>query len=109
VTANVKHYKFQALIRLYPDGDEGSCARLEPAPRRMVLRGLNAETHRSQVFSALVSCDDGGPFRPGSDRVLATLRLVGDDVPDYVGIGGHFDLLLGRKIGEGVITRRLFT
>jgi len=105
----VKRYKFQALVRLYPDSGEVPCARLESAPRRIVLRGLNTETHHSQVFSALVSCDDEGQFRPGSDRVLATLRLVGDDVPDYVSIGGHFDLWLGRKIGEGVITRRLFT
>ena len=105
----MKNYKFQALVRLYPDRGEGPCARLEPSPHRMVLRGQNAETHRSQVFSALVSCDDEGPFRPGGDRVLATLRLAGDDVPDYLSIGGHFDLLLGRKIGEGIITRRLFT
>ena len=48
------------------------------------------------------------PFRPGSRRLLATLRLADDEVSEYLGIGGHFDLWLGNTIGDGVITRRLF-
>lgn len=102
----VKSYKFQALVTMYADGDP--CAQLGPAPRRMVLRGRNSESGRCQVFNALVSCDDERPFRPGSPRVLAIVRLAGDDVADYLAIGGHFDLLLGGKVGDGVITRRLF-
>jgi hypothetical protein len=108
VQASVKRYKFQALITLYTGSDGSPLARLGPAPQRMVLRGQAAVSGRSQVFNALVSCDDLGPFRPGSHRILATLRLAGDDVADYLGIGGHFGLWLGRDVGEGVITRRLF-
>ncbi len=44
--------------------------------------------------------DDDGPFRAGSPSVLATLRLAGDDVADYLGIGSHFDLWLGSDVGR---------
>ena len=108
VMSIVKRYKFQALVTLYAAADGGPGAELGPAPRRMVLRGRNGESRRSQVFTALVSCEDGGPFRKGSPQVLVTLRLAGDDVPDYLQIGGHFDLWLGGDVGEGVVTRRLF-
>jgi hypothetical protein len=106
VTATTKQYKFQALVTLYSDGgpDHG----LGPSPRRLVLRGRNTESGRSRMFTALVSSDDERPFRPGSPRVLATLRLAGDDVADYLSIGGHFDLWLGKPVGDGIITRRLF-
>ena len=106
MVARVKRYKFQALVRL--DGKTAPGGRLGPAPRRMVLRGRNDETRRSQFFSALISCDDDGPFLPGGRQQLVTLRLAGDDVADYFGIGDHFDLWLGDDIGQGVVTRRLF-
>jgi hypothetical protein len=72
----------------------------------MVLRAENSETHRSQVFSALVDGEDG-PFRAGSPQIVVTLRVVGDDVADYLGIGSQFKLWLGRDVGRGVVTRRL--
>jgi hypothetical protein len=37
-----------------------------------------------------------------------TLRLSGDEVGDYLGVGEHFCLWLGDDVAEGVITRRLF-
>jgi hypothetical protein len=104
----MKQYKFQALVTLYDwsDGDPG--ATLGSAPRRMVLRGRDEESGRSQIYTALVSCDDERPFQPGRPRFLATLRLAGDDVTDYLSIGGHFDLWLGSTVGDGIVTRRLF-
>ena len=104
----MKRYKYQALVTLYPDSDAAQHGTLDSAPHRMVLRGRNTESGRSQVFSALISCDDPKPFRPGSPRVLATVWLSGDDVADYLAVGEHFDLWLGNTIGDGVITRRLF-
>ena len=104
----MKQYKYQALVTLDARNDGGTDTTLGPAPRRMVVRGRNEETHRSRFFTALVSCDDGGPFRPGHPQLLVTLRLAGDDVADYFGIGVHFDLWQGRAIGQGVVTRRLF-
>lgn len=103
----MRQYKFQALVRLY-DGNEGPCGKLGRAPRRIVLRGRNEETRHSQMFSALVSCDDEGPFRPDSRRMVVTLRLAGDNVTDYLAPGSHFGLWLGDDVGDGVITRRLF-
>jgi hypothetical protein len=108
VVASVKHYKYQALVTLYAGGDRGPDTTLGSAPRRMVLRGRNEETRRKQFFTALVSCDDDGPFRPGGRQLLVTLRVAGDDVANFFDIGGRFDLWLGHDIGQGVVTRRLF-
>jgi hypothetical protein len=105
---DVKRYKFQALVTFYPESAAAPGGNPGSSPRRMVLRGRNEQSHHSQVFTALVSCDDNEPFRPGSPRVLATLRLAGDDVADYLDVGSHFNLWLGEDVGEGVITRRLF-
>jgi len=104
----VKRYKFQALVTLRGDGDGDPRARLGVEPRRMVLRGRNEEAGHSQLFSTLVSCEDGATFRSGTRRLLVTLRLAGDDVADYLETGGHFDLWLGGVVGHGVVTRRLF-
>lgn len=104
----VKSYKYQALVTLYPGGEGAQDSKLSSSPRRMVLRCRNEESRHSQVYTALVSCDDNVPFRPGSPRVLVTVRLAGDDVTDYLGIGSHFSLWLGGDVGDGVITRRLF-
>ena len=106
---DVKRYKFQALVTLDGKKDPELAARLSPSPHRMVVRGRDEETHRSQFFAALVSCDDDGPFRPGGQQRLVTMRFTGDDdAAGYFGIGEHFDLWLGDDIGRGVVTRRLF-
>lgn len=104
VTANMK---FQALLTLYPAHGDDPVRELGPAPRRMVLRASNDETHQTQVFCALVNSDDG-PLRPGGSDIVAIVRVNGDDVGDYLDVGGHFDLWLGDNVGQGVITRRLF-
>ena len=104
----MKQYKFQALVTLYDGSDGDPGATLSSAPRRMVLRGRDEESGRSQIYTALVSCDDERPFQPGCPRFLATLRLAGDDVTDFLSIGGHFDLWLGSTVGDGIVTRRLF-
>jgi hypothetical protein len=70
----------------------------------MLPRGLlDAGAHHD-----LARPEDGAPFRPDSRQLLVTLRLAGDDVADYLEIGGHFDLWLGAVVGHGVVTRRLF-
>lgn len=105
----MKRYKFQALVTMGEDGDGGPHVALGSAPHRIVLRGRNDETGHSQIFGALVSCEDEAPFRPPGHQVLVTLRLAGDDVTDYLHSGGQVDLWLGGDVGHGVITRRLFT
>jgi hypothetical protein len=106
--AVVKRYKFQAVVSLHAAGDGQPCPELGPAPHRMVLLGRSDETGRSQLFTVLISCEDDGPLRPGSPLAEVTLRVAGDDVPDYLGIGRQFGLWLGGEVGEGVVTRRLF-
>ena len=101
----MKRYKFQALVTPYPTED--ARAKLATGSHRLVLRAESSETHRTQVFSALVDGDDGGPFRPGKPHLVVTLRVIGDDVSDYLDIGSHFSLWSGVDVGQGVVTRRL--
>jgi hypothetical protein len=102
----MKQYKFQALVTPYRDEDGDSRDRLSSGSHRMVLRAKNSETHRSQVFSALVDGEDEA-FGSRKPQIMVTLRVVGDDVTDYLDVGSHFSLWLGADIGEGVVTRRL--
>ena len=101
----MKRYKFQALVKPLRDGAGG--AALSSGSHRMVLRAENAETHRTQVFSALVDADDSDSYQSGKPEIVDTLRVIGDDVTDYLNIGSHFSLWQGNDIGEGVVTRRL--
>jgi hypothetical protein len=107
VVADMKRYKFQALVTPATDDDGEARAKLSSGSHRMVLRAENSETGRTQVFSALVDGEDYGPFRPGKPQVMVTLRVIGDDVSDYLEIGSHFSLWLGSDVGQGVVTRRL--
>jgi hypothetical protein len=106
--AGMKRYKFQALVTPSAREDDAAVQTLSSGSHRMVLRAENIETKRSQVFAALVDADEEGPFRPGKPEVLVTLRVIGDDVADYLDIGSHFSLWLGSDVGRGVVTRRLF-
>jgi hypothetical protein len=103
----MKRYKFQALVTPAAD-DAEAIGRLSSGSHRVVLRAENTQTRRSQVFSALVDGDGEGPFRPGKPGFVVTLRVLGDDVADYLEIGSHFSLWLGSDVGQGVVTRRLF-
>ncbi len=103
----MQRYKFQALVTPYADAEGNARAKLGSGSHRMVLRAENSETHRSQIFSALVDGEDDGPFRSGSPQIMVTLRVVGDDIADYLAIGSHFSLWSGGDVGRGVITRRL--
>jgi hypothetical protein len=103
----MQRYKYQALVTPYADADGDARAKLGSGSHRMVLRAENSETHRSQIFSALVDGEDDGPFRAGSPQIMVTLRVIGDDISDYLEIGSHFSLWSGVDIGRGVVTRRL--
>jgi hypothetical protein len=104
----MKQYKFQALVTLYVADGRPPCPKLDAAPRRMVLRGRSDESGRSQFFSVLVSRDGDMPFLSGNPRLEVILRVAGDDVAEYLGVGRQFNLWLGEDIGEGIVTRRLF-
>jgi hypothetical protein len=102
----MKRYKFQALVTAVPAGADGTAA-LSSGSHRMVLRAENPETHRTQVFSALVDTEDSDSYRSDKPEIVVTLRVVGDDVADYLDIGSRFSLWLGNDVGHGVVTRRL--
>ena len=101
----MQRLKFQALVT--PDQGDDARAKLSSGSHRMVLRAENSETHQRQVFSALVDGGEGDSFQVGSPQIMVTLRVIGDDVTDYLDIGSHFSLWLGSDVGQGVVTRRL--
>jgi hypothetical protein len=70
-----------------------------------VVRARHHETHRSKLFSALVTSEDG-PL-PGQANVV-TVVVVGDDADDYLAPGEHFALLRGCDVARGTVTRRIF-
>ena len=76
----MQRFKYQALVTPFADDDGDARSKFSSGSHRMVLRAENSETHRSQVFSALVDGEDGGPFRVGSPQIMVTLRVIGDDV-----------------------------
>jgi hypothetical protein len=101
----MQRLKFQALVT--PDQDGDARAKLSSGSHRMVLRAENSETHRTQVFSALVDGEDDTVFGSKKPQIMVTLRVVGDDVSDYLDIGSHFSLWSGIDVGQGIVTRRL--
>jgi hypothetical protein len=101
----MQRLKFQALVTPAQGGD--AQANLSSGSHRMVLRAENSETHRTQVFSALVDGEDDTVFGSVKPQIMVILRVVGDDVSDYLDIGSHFTLWNGGDIGQGVVTRRL--
>jgi hypothetical protein len=104
----MKHYKFQALVTPYAANGGPPCPALDAAPRRMLLHGRSDHSGRGQFFSVLVSRDGDMPFPSGNPRLEVVLRIAGDDVAEYLGIGRHFTLWLGEDVAEGIVTRRLF-
>ena len=103
----MQRYKYQALVTPFADDDGDARSKLSSGSHRMVLRAQNSETHRTEVFAALVDGGEGESLRAGSPQVMVTLRVIGDDVSDYFGIGSHFSLWSGHDLGRGVVTRRL--
>ena len=103
----MKRYKYQALVTLDPQQDNSTAEALSGSACRMVVRAEHPETHRNKIFSALVNGSDGATVRPG-DHILMTMRVLGDDVGDYLHPGDHFALWRGHDVGHGVVCRRLF-
>jgi hypothetical protein len=107
VVVRMQRFKYQALVTPFADDDGGARSMLSSGSHRMVLRAESSETHRHQVFQALVDGEDDGPFRAGSPQIMVTLRVIGDDLAEYLEIGSHFSLWSGHDLGRGVVTRRL--
>ena len=103
----MQRFKYQALVMPFADDDGDARSKLSSGSHRMVLRAENSETHRTEVFSALVDGGEGDALRAGSPQIMVTLRVIGDDVSDYLEIGSHFTLWSGQDLGRGVVTRRL--
>jgi hypothetical protein len=111
----VKRYKYRALVKLEPSGRRVGAGPARPAlsalPEtggRVVVRARHHDTHRSKIFSALVTTVPGEPVQPaGEHSIQLTMTVLGDDACDYLEAGDTFALWRGHDIGQGVIARRL--
>jgi hypothetical protein len=103
----MKRYRFQALVTPAPTPGAPGPAPLDSAAHRMVLRCVNHETHRGEVFRVLVAAEGDMPVRRGSPQIMVTLNVIGDDVCDCLEIGSRFSLWNGGDVGQGIVTRRL--
>jgi hypothetical protein len=102
-----KTRKFQAVLTLLPGADGTEPARLAWPAWRAVVRARDHATRAGQLFTALVSSEDGVP-PPGQSNVTVTMVVVGASPDNSLDIGDAFTLWRGRDIARGVITRRLY-
>lgn len=105
----MKNYKYRALVKLEPAaGGKSADLPLPETGGRVVVRAHHHETHRTKVFSALVTTTNGEPLRATDHSIQLTITVLGDDASDYLEAGDAFALWRGHDIGQGVISRRLF-
>ena len=100
-----KRYKYRALVTLVPQQAEDAEAALPGPVCRVVVRARHPETHRSKLFSALVTSD--GRLQPGKPGTV-TVVVLGDDADDYLAPGEHFALLRGGDVARGTVASRIF-
>ena len=100
-----KRYKYRALVTLVPRAANDPEAALPSPVCRVVVRARHPETHRSKLFSALVTSD--GSVQPGKSSMV-TVVVLGGDADDYLAPGGHFALLRGCDVAGGTVTSRIF-
>jgi len=100
-----KRYKYRALVTPVPPPADAPEATLPGPVCRVVVRARHPETHRSKLFSALVTSDDD--LRLGKASMV-TLVVIGGDADDYLAPGEHFALLRGSDVARGTVTSRVF-
>jgi hypothetical protein len=100
-----KRYKYRALVTPVPRPDDDLEAALPSPVCRVVVRARHPETHRSKLFSALVTSDDN--LQPGK-ACMVTVVVLGGDADDYLAPGEHFALLRGSDVARGTVTSRVF-
>lgn len=100
-----KRYKYRALVTLVPRPADDPEAALPSPVCRVVVRARHPETHRSKLFSALVTSDDN--LQPGRSGMV-TVVVLGGDADDYLAPGEHFALLRGCDVASGTVTSRIF-
>jgi len=108
VVHEMKRYRFQALVSLGPPRGGGAAELAGDQTKRLVLRGQRHETGTSKFFCALATRYREDSRWQEDDPVILTIALVGDEPREYFEVGDSFTVWLGRELGHGIVTRRLF-
>jgi len=107
----MKRYKFQALVTLGPQHhgkDQADTGIPGGLTTRLVVRGQRHQTGTNKYFCALAT-RSGEDLRWSDDsHMIMTIVLVGDEPREYFGVGDMFTVWMGRDLGRGIVTRRLF-
>jgi hypothetical protein len=104
----MKRYKFQALVTLGGPRDGRPAAMQDGLTQRLVLRGQRHETGTRKFFAALATSNGEASRWSDDDHLIMTIVLVGDEPREYFEVGDSFTVWLGRDLGRGIVTRRLF-
>jgi hypothetical protein len=104
----MKRYKYRAVVKLgAPAGGKRAGSPLPETGGRVAVRAHHHDTHRSKIFSALVTTTYDEPLQATDHCIELTMTVLGDDACDYLEAGDIFALWRGQDIGQGVISRRL--
>jgi len=104
----MKRYKFQALVTLGPPQGESPPAIRDGLTQRLVVRGQRHETGTRKFFCALATRNGEDVRWSDDDHMIMTIVLVGDEPREYFEAGDTFTVWMGRDLGRGIVTRRLF-
>lgn len=110
----LRQFKFRALIRLDPAGPGPSLLH-PPASeypnhtRSLMIRAhLGHDVGGCRYFETEIWWDGVAPLRPG-DQAVVTLTVTDEDAAAFLATGPRFALWSGGDVGQGTISRRVFT
>jgi len=111
----MRQIRFRALITLDPAAARPvnslrPAAGTYPSHTRALM--VRARSRRdpsiSRIFPSQICRDDGQPLHPG-DHTVVTVTVTGQDAPAFFDAGCHFTLWSGSDVGDGVVSRRVYT
>ncbi|HUA27908.1 MAG TPA: hypothetical protein VMC03_03410 [Streptosporangiaceae bacterium] len=104
----MKRFRYRALVTLDPPGPCGLGWQYPSGTRALMVRARRiGEPPVHRYMPATISPDDQLPLRPG-DQVVATITVIDDEAPAFLGPGQPFTLW-GGSTGHGIISREVFT
>ncbi len=77
------------------------------ADHRVVVRVHRLGPGLAHDYNAMISTEDRETLLPGDTRRIVTLTMADESAVGDLGPGERFELWVRRKIGHGVVSRRV--